>query len=90
MLQKLPAGQCVKASESKVPQAKLVFSSGAGSGIWNCAYWKGVSVLQPLVLFLAYMITSQRIVALSTCCVISAQWAQWEGKVLGLVKRENI
>lgn len=59
MSQKLPAEQRVKASKTRIPQAKHVFSGVAGSGMWQRGtHGMGVSGLQPLGLFWAYIIAS--------------------------------
>ena len=52
---------CVKALREQSPsRLNLSFSPAAGSGIWQRVSGKGVSVLQPLGLLWAYIITSQR------------------------------
>lgn len=53
---------------AKSLRLNLSFSPAAGSGIWQCAPGKGVSLLQLLGLFWAYIITSQHIV------VVSSSW----------------
>lgn len=55
------SGVCVKALREQSPsRLNLSFSPAAGSGIWQRVSGKGVSMLQPLGLLWAYIITSQR------------------------------
>lgn len=90
-----------KASGSGVPQAKLVFSSAAGSGTWQCV-WEGCvcAAAAGFVVDVHHHITahsssssSRAIPMMSvwcfTCCAIWVQWALWEIMVLELAKRGN-